>query len=356
MVDVVSPRVTVITATHNGERFLAPAIASILAQSFANFSYVIVDDASIDATAQIIARYAAQDARILAVANATQLGPAGALNRAQAFAQGEYVAVLDHDDLALPERLAQQVAFLDAHPEVGAVGAQVRLIDEAGTEIKQQSFATHPAVVRWQVLFGASLLHSASLYRRSLLRQLGGYSEAHPYLCDYDLLARLAVVSQITNLPDTLACYRRSATQVSATQRTPQNGQMLLLQYAIQQRWLGLRPDLATFAALRRWGHGTPPGSAAQADAAIVQLETLYERYCSVTPLTADEHAAVSQACARYWLALAHHAYTTQRAASRICWRKASRLDPHVLQRPEVRAWLRRHPLRRQKTPQPSMS
>jgi glycosyltransferase involved in cell wall biosynthesis len=354
MADTPSPRVSVVTATCNGARFLSAAIESILAQSYPDFEYVIVDDASTDASAAIIAGFAAQDSRIRLLTNPAQLGPAVALNRALAAAQGDYVAVLDHDDLALPERLARQVAFLDTQPEVGAVGAQVRIIDEAGAVIREQPYPAHPAVARWQVLFGASLLHSASMYRRRLLQQLGGYSAAHPYLCDYELLARLAEVSQIVNLPDTLACYRRSATQVSATHRTPQDGQMLLLQYAIQQRWLGLRPDLATFFALRRWGLGAPP-SAAQATAAIAQLEMIYDRYCAVTPLSADAHAAVAQACARQWLGLAHRAYASQRAASRVCWRNARRLDPQVLRRPETLAWLRAHP-RRQKTPHPSMS
>jgi hypothetical protein len=356
MADALSPRVSVVTAAYNGARFLPAAIASILEQSYPDFEHVIVDDASTDASAATVAGLAARDSRIRLAINPVQLGPAGALNSALAAARGDYVAVLDHDDLALPERLARQVAFLDAHPEVGAIGTQVRLIDDAGAVIRERSYPTHPAVARWQVLFGASLLHSASMYRRNLLQQLGGYSTEHPYLCDYELLGRLAEISQIANLPDTLACYRLSAAQVSATHRTPQYGQMLLLQYAIQQRWLGLRPDLATFAALRRWINGAPPSPGAQAAAAMAQLAALFERYCAVTPLTADAHAAVAQACAQYWLRLAHHAHATQRAACRVCWRNACRLDPQALRRPEALAWLRAHPLRRQKTPQPSIS
>jgi hypothetical protein len=356
MADAPAPRVSVLTAACNGARFLPAAIASILEQRYPDFEYVIVDDASTDASAALIAGFAARDLRIRPLFNPAQLGPAAALNRALAAAQGDYVAVLDHDDLALPERLARQVAFLDAHPEVGAVGAQVRVLDAEGAPIQLQFYSTHPAAARWQLLFGASLLHSASMYRRTLLQQLGGYSVEHPYLCDYELLGRLAEISQIANLPDTLACYRRSATQVSATHRTPQYGQMLLLQYALQQRWLGLRPDLATFAALRRWRFGTPPSSVAQATAAIAQLEALYDRYCAVTPLTADAYAAVAQACARRWLELAHYAYGSQRAASRICWHHVCQLDPELLRRPETLTWLRAHPLRRQKTPQPSMS
>ncbi len=356
MVDPTSPRVSVVTATHNGARFLAAAIQSILGQSHSDFEYVIVDDASTDASAAILAGFAAHDARVRVVTNSTQLGPAGALNRALAAAQGGYVAVLDHDDLALPERLARQVAFLDAHPEVGAVGAQARIIDEGSATINHQAYPTHPAVVRWQLLFGASLLHSASMYRRVLVQQLGGYSEDHPYLCDYELLGRMAEISQITNLPEELACYRRSQTQVSATHRTPQHGQMLLLQYAIQWRWLGLRPDLALFSALRNWGQGRLPTIRGQAASAIAEMETLFARYCAIVPMSDEARAAVTRACARYWLAFAHYSYATQRATSRTCWQHACRLDPQITRRPETLAWLRRHPLRRQKTPEPSIA
>jgi glycosyltransferase involved in cell wall biosynthesis len=132
MSDTSFPRVSVVTATYNGARFLPAAIESILAQSYTDFEYVIVDDASTDASAAIATDYAAQDNRVRLVTNPVRLGPPGALNRALAAVQGDYVAVLDHDDLALPERLARQVAFLDAQPAVGAVGAKVRFIDEAG--------------------------------------------------------------------------------------------------------------------------------------------------------------------------------------------------------------------------------
>ncbi len=246
MVDPTSPRVSVVTATHNGARFLAAAIQSILGQSYSDFEYVIVDDVSTDASAAILAGFAAHDSRVRVVTNSVQLGPAGALNRALAAAQGSYVAVLDHDDLALPERLARQVAFLDAHPEVGAVGAQARIIDEGSATINHQAYPTHPAVVRWQLLFGASLLHSASMYRRVLVQQLGGYSEDHPYLCDYELLGRMAEISQITNLPEELACYRRSQTQVMS-------------QHPIGDRLVELAAPVGNGEAgegkMARWGH-----------------------------------------------------------------------------------------------------
>lgn len=350
------PRLTVVTATRNGAHFLPEAIESILVQTFTDFEYVIVDDASTDSSLAVVAGYAARDSRIRLVSNTASLGPAGALNRALAVACGEYVAVLDHDDLARPERLALQVAFLDATPSVCAVGAQAYMIDDTGAAIKPLLFPTHPAVARWQLLFGASLLHSTSTYRRALLEQLGGYSEGHPYLCDYELLVRMVDLGQIVNLPDELADYRRSPTQFSATHSMPQRGQKLLLQYAILWRWLGLRPDLATFSTLHTWGRGKPPTTSAEAAQAIEMLEMLFNRYCEVTPLLSCDRTAVSRACAQRWLLMAHHAYPAQRTASRVCWQHACWLDPHIMSRPETLAWMRRHPLRRQKTPQPSMS
>jgi glycosyltransferase involved in cell wall biosynthesis len=350
------PRVTVITATYNGARYIEAAIESILSQTFGAFEYIIVDDASTDATPEILAAYAARDLRIRTVHNAANLGPAQALNRALAAARGDYVAVLDHDDLALPERLACQVAFLDTHPAMGAVGAQARAIDESGSDVKPINFPLHPAAARWQLLFGASLLHSASLFRRALLQRVGGYSAQHPYLCDYELLVRLVEHCAITNLPDILTCYRHSPTQVSAVSRVAQSGQKLLLQYSIQQHWLGLRPDLGVFRRLLEWRYGAPQCTPIEADAAIRWLDVLFARYGEVMTLDGSDQAAIAQICMQRWLVMAHHAYYPLRSASRVCWQHACGLGGDLMRSPETFALLRRYPLRRQKTPQPSIA
>jgi glycosyltransferase involved in cell wall biosynthesis len=336
------PRVSVITATYNGTPFLSTAIESVLAQSFEDFEYLVVDDASTDESAEIVAAMARRDRRVRLIRVNVNLGPAGALNRAMALVRGEYVAVLDHDDLALPERLARQVDFLDSHAEVGAVGAQVRTIDSAGIPIECWHYPTHPAGARWELLFGASLLHSASMFRHALLVRLGGYSERHSYLCDYEQLVRLAEVSQVTNLPEELACYRESTTQVSAGHRRRQYGQALLLQYAVQRRWLGLRPDLGVFATLYHWGRGIAPASAAMATPAMELLESIYRRYCDLIPLPDSDRAAVDSRCARRWLRMAHHAYHALRGASRSCWLQARRLDPHSTHLPSAHAILQK--------------
>lgn len=337
-----TPRVTVLTATYNGARFLSHTLDSILGQTFTDFEYIIIDDASTDESPQILQTYAQKDDRIRLVRNAQNLNPAGALNRGLEAARGEFVAILDHDDLALPERLARQVAFLDAHVDIGAVGAQARIIDENGAQVDTKRYPAKSAIIRWFLFFGAPILHSAAMYRRARLNELGGYSTKHPYLCDYELLIRLAECTRVANLQEELTCYRRSSTQVSSVQKRPQNGQMLLLQFALQQRWLGLRPDLRVFQTLLDWFRRIPPVDAQQGQAAAAWLTQLWKQYLAVTPLCGDELESLRRVMAQRWLRMAHVAYATQRPAARTCWHVAHELDPQIMQRPESWARLRK--------------
>ena len=327
------PKVTVITTTYNGARFLATTIESILNQSFEDFEYVIVDDASTDASQEIINSYQKEDHRILSITNPTNLGPPGALNKALDFARGEYIAILDHDDLALPERLERQVAFLDANPQIGVLGCQMRFIDEEGEDIGDFRFSTNPIEAHWLLLFGVSLLHSTFLYRHSLIYKAGGYSEQHDYMCDYELLVRMAEHCQITNLSDVLVYYRSSPSQISARFRKPQSGQVVLFQYAIQKRWLNLQPDLSAFSALHNWVGGLLPSTKEEFVKAMEYLEMLFAQYCANFVHSDEAYKIISHSCSRRWLRMAHHAYEDHRTISKACWQKVKDLDPLILRR-----------------------
>ena len=353
-----APRVSVLTAVRNSLPFLNEAIESILAQTLGDLEYLVVDDASTDDSWSAIQQLAARDSRIKAIRNPTQFGAAEALNVALRQARGEYVAILDADDLALPERLERQVDFLERHPDYAAIGSAARLIDATGATLRHETYPSHPASARWNLLFGASLLHSASLYRRESLLRIGGYSRQHGYLCDYELLCRLVIHGQIGNLPGILACYRRHDRQTSAEHNTPQTGQMLLLQYALQRSWLGIRLDLATFRFLRNWSFGQPPPDADNAMAAIEILRRLHQTYVQRTPnLSADDMAAINQSCVRRWARMAHAAYRFYPALSRVCWREARSLNPAWTRGLESRRWLRARtqaPARQSHTPKRS--
>ena len=130
---VTAPRVSVVMGAYNGERFLRPAIESILNQTFRDFELIVIDDCSTDATPRILREF--KDDRMRVVRNERNLGIAKTLNKGIAIARGEYVALQDHDDLSQPDRFSKQVAFLETHPRVGMVGSRVNLIDESGVAL-----------------------------------------------------------------------------------------------------------------------------------------------------------------------------------------------------------------------------
>ncbi|MFN3776080.1 glycosyltransferase family 2 protein [Sphingomonas parapaucimobilis] len=132
-----SPRITVALSVYNNAGYLAQALDSILAQTFADFELVIVDDGSTDGSAAIIDCYAATDPRIRVIRQANQ-GLVASLNHIMAVARGPYIARMDGDDVALPERFARQVGFLDANPDHGVIGTQIWTIDARGHHRSEQ--------------------------------------------------------------------------------------------------------------------------------------------------------------------------------------------------------------------------
>ena len=211
-----SPRITVALSVYNNARYLAQALDSILAQTFADFELVIVDDGSTDGSAAIIDRYAATDPRIRVIRQANQ-GLVASLNHIIAVARGPYIARMDGDDVALPERFARQVGFLDANPDHGVIGTQIWTIDTRGHHRSAQP-VDHPLsadVIAAALTTASPLCHPSVMMRRDVLEAAGGYRPAYRHCEDYDLWLRLAERTRIANLPDRLHLYRYSPSQVS---------------------------------------------------------------------------------------------------------------------------------------------
>lgn len=239
-----APSLSVAMSVYNGERFLAAAIDSVLAQTFTDFEFLILDDGSRDGTARILADAAARDPRIRVIARENR-GLVAALNTLLDEARAPLVARMDADDIALPERFARQIAFLDAHPEVGVLGTWTEDIDEAGQPYPLVA-PDHPidhAAFLAAIEAGAPLLcHPAVIYRRDLVRAVGGYHPAFRHCEDLDLWLRLAGVTQIANLPERLIRYRHYAQQVSSRHTTEQQVNAVIARLAHAERMAG-RPD-----------------------------------------------------------------------------------------------------------------
>ena len=208
------PRVSAVVPAYNAAPWIRRALLSLTKQTFANIEIIVIDDGSTDGTREIIAKVAASDARIRYGFRPHE-GISAAANFALSIARGEYVARLDADDITVPHRVALEVAFMDAHPEVGVVGGQMIWIDETD---RKRGFIRYPTVdLQAEVLKRCPFGNPATMVRRQLALDLGGFRSAFDYAEDYDLWLRIAEKAQLANLPEVLTYYRSHSGQVSRT-------------------------------------------------------------------------------------------------------------------------------------------
>jgi len=204
----------------NGERYLAEAIDSVLAQTFNDFELLILDDGSTDGS-RAIAK-ACPDPRIRLVCNDGNRGLIYSLNRGIALATGEYIARMDADDICLPERLEKQVALLDADPELAAVGTPVIFIDCAGNKCgvwDDDRLTPDWPEIRRRLPRANCLAHPGMTVRRSIMIDYG-YDPDQKGAEDYDLWLRMAADNlRITKTTEPLLLYRRNPASITAATR-----------------------------------------------------------------------------------------------------------------------------------------
>ena len=211
--EIANPRISVVMAVYNGAPYLEAAINSILQQTYANFEFIIVNDASTDNTSEILKKY--DDCRLRVLTNPENLGLTKSLNRGINAARGQYIARMDADDLSLPHRLEKQLEFLENHPEYALVGSSYYQIDETGSIKSLIQVLTDHCELRtglWQQnWFG----HGTVMMRQAAVVQAGGYDEKFTYAQDYDLWLRLADNHRLANLAEPLYCWRAIASCIS---------------------------------------------------------------------------------------------------------------------------------------------
>lgn len=196
-------------SVYNGKRFLREAIESILIQSFTNFEFIIIDDASNDDTWNILSEYSDQDKRILLLRNDTNMGLTKSLNKSLSAARGLYIARQDDDDISLIDRLKKQVEHLDNNPDVVMVSSNFDKIDEDGRLIRRTRLHCEEKLIRWHLNFYNYIGgHSQVMFRRDQVLAVDGYSESFPCAQDYDLWLRLSKKGKFEILKDVLLKYR----------------------------------------------------------------------------------------------------------------------------------------------------
>ena len=212
------PLVSVLVPVYNGRRYLAAAVRSVQDQEYEPLEIVIVDDGSTDGSGSIADELAAADDRIRVVHQANA-GHAGAMNGGLAAARGEFIAVLDCDDEAVPGRLALQVRALMDDRSLAAVGGAVSFMTAAGRIFHTEHFPTDPEAVdaALTTTVHCPVLHSAMTMRRDVVVNLGGYRRALSLALDYDLWLRMNEQHRIANVPEAVVRYRIHGDQTTGT-------------------------------------------------------------------------------------------------------------------------------------------
>ncbi len=239
MAEELKPRVSWVISAYNAEEFIEECILSVLRQTYTNFEVIVVDDGSTDQTPNLLARLAATDQRISVFSQSNQ-GLTKALINGCNRARGEFIARIDADDIAEPQRLERQVSFLEANPEYVCIGSEVRMLTPDGLSLgSKELLRGHEAIRRALLLgIGGALSHPSVLFRRSVYEAVGGYDSRYKIAQDLDLFLKFSEAGRVENLPEVLLHWRQHEASINRTR---------------WNEWIGIK-RLAIAETIRRVG------------------------------------------------------------------------------------------------------
>ncbi len=211
------PKISVLMSVYNGEKYLSSAIESILSQTEKDFEFVIINDGSSDSTPQIIKKYLLKDSRIVYI-DGERRGLVAALNHGISVSKGEYLARMDADDIALPDRLEVQLKFLDDNKKVIMCGSWLELIDSYDTKIgENKSMPISAEDVRKTIVLHNPFAHPSVMIRKKVFDDIGGYRTFFRHIEDYELWTRILQKYEGVNIPRILLRYRQHLGQVTVS-------------------------------------------------------------------------------------------------------------------------------------------
>jgi glycosyltransferase involved in cell wall biosynthesis len=190
---------------HNALPYLDAAVESVLSQTFRDFEFVILDDASTDGSTERLREWAERDPRIRLIEQRTNLGPALSSECVARAARAPVVARMDADDISLPERLERQLSVLDEHADVGVVGGLYDIIDASGRKIRSAE--------KWRLLQPGSIPpfgNGPLAYRRHVFEEAGGYRKECEFWEDHDLILRMSALTKVMIIPFSIYQVRQS--------------------------------------------------------------------------------------------------------------------------------------------------
>lgn len=204
------PALSVYMPVFNAAPYLAQSIESILNQTYKNFEFIIVDDASTDDSWKIIKSYARLDPRIRAYRNRLNLGVSTTSNIAISLARCKYLARMDADDISTPDRLEKQIKYLKSNPKTVIVGAQCTIINQNNQIIGFKNFPLSSASINDMLFWAVPIQQGYMMINRSLLpKNFPWYCATKTSAEEVDLYFRLSEYGLFANLKDNLYFYRQ---------------------------------------------------------------------------------------------------------------------------------------------------
>lgn len=233
-----TPAVSIVIGAYNAHRYLAETLDSLLRQTMADFELIVVDDESEDSTPDILEQYKKKDPRVRPM-RIKHGGIVDAANAGLQAAQSEIIARADADDLHHPDRLRKQLDYLNAHPEIVALGSRMTMIEPYGSPIRDSDHKLVHEEIEAELLKadGWALPQPAAMLRKSVAMKVGAYRHDYPWSEDLDLFLRMAEVGRLANLPDLLVKYRIHPNSTNWKKREiQQNNKPLLIKEAYERR------------------------------------------------------------------------------------------------------------------------
>lgn len=195
------PKISVILSVGSQKKYLKDAVQSILNQTFKDFEFIIINDASKNLEIP-------KDSRIKIITNTRHLGLTRSLNIGLKKAKGEFIARMDADDISKPERLKTETEFLEQNPDVALVGSWVDLINEKGSFLHTKKLPIDYENIKNNLIKANQFYHPTLLIRKNILDKVGFYDEKYEFSQDYELVLRIASKYQVANIPESLLEYR----------------------------------------------------------------------------------------------------------------------------------------------------
>lgn len=208
-------KVSIIASVYNSEEYLREMLDSIICQTYHDWEFIIIDDASTDNTWHILQENT--DPRIHCYRNKVNKGLTANLNVALGYAKGEYIARMDGDDIAHENRLEKQVCFMDQHPEIVLAGCWIKCFGNSHELIKTP---VDDKDIRIALLFNSAIMHPTFIFRRKTVLENGVlYNEKLRYAQDYNFTYRCSKIGRLGNVPEALLRYRVDDNQISVAKR-----------------------------------------------------------------------------------------------------------------------------------------